>query len=210
MKQAYLDVDVALEVTGSLREVCYALARKVAKTAPLAYMLDGARTPHITLFQGRIPARNLAALCEAARDVADEHTVPQLPMKQQLMVKESGNIFWCAETSIPLLTLHEAMCEAVGGLTLGHMMEYHAKKMRDKKSPRALVAVLSKYGFSCAGPLFDPHITLGRLAHPESEQDVKKVEMKLRALSLKPESIVVGRLGNHGDIVEVLSRIDAL
>jgi 2'-5' RNA ligase len=107
-----------------------------------------------------------------------------------------------------LSKLHEDMCEAVGELSLGHMMPYHAQKLRDARTPVTLERTLMKYGFSCAGKLFDQHITLGRLKNPLSKDDCTKAERTLRAQTLKPTHIVVGRLGKHGDIIEVLNRFE--
>jgi hypothetical protein len=208
MKSRLLDVDVALEVTGPLRDVCYALARKIGKDVPLAYMLDGARTPHITLYQGRIPSCNLAKLRGLTREVVDKSALDVLPMETQLRVREGGNIFWCAKPHPKLSKLHEDVCEAVGYLSLGHMMPYHAQKLRDARTSVTLERTLMKYGFSCAGKLFDQHITLGRLKNPLRKDDRKNAERTLHAQTLKPTHIVVGRLGKHGDIIETLSRFE--
>lgn len=89
----------------SLRLVALMNSRNFA----LTFRLEGVHIPHITLYQGRFAARKRAKEAWKQLLMLYKDMIPpqlELCMEEQLIVRPSGNVFWCAEKSNALAELH--------------------------------------------------------------------------------------------------------
>ena len=83
-------------------------------------------------------------------------------------------------------------------------MRVHEETMRRRSTPTLERDIILKYGFPLAGDQYLPHVTLGRLV--DIADKVKVEDIFTNEFVYTPRSLVMGRLGVYGDIVEVLNR----
>jgi len=202
------EIGVAIELTGDDAAEAMLFAERVSEAVPTTFVLDATRTPHITLWQGRVPTDTVTMqLLKTLDRVVPSATFPfELFMANGLVLRESGNIFWNVHNPTALYSAHRHVCDNFVPLTKGLLMPYHAKKLLDASTPQETKDIIRAFGFSSAGTHFEPHVTIGRVVDADAAAGAIS-EIISNQYVFKPQSIVLGKLGPYGDIVHVYKRV---
>lgn len=202
-----IDIGVAIALPFDATFEALQFAARTSKATEMAFVLDTKRTPHITLWQGRIPSSTIPR--SLGRELEQFSRLDfgfRIAMQPQLVLRESGNVFWNVVNKEELLSVHIEACARFQPYSKGLLMEHHKKKLDDPASSEQLCATIRKYGFSFAGPLFEPHVTIGRVCDAVEAKSAIG-EILSNSCNFEPEHIILGRLGDYGDIIDVQEKI---
>lgn len=202
-----LDIGVALELPPFGALEARKFAERTSQATDMSFVLDDSRTAHITLWQGRIPSSTIPrALHRSFEEFSRLNFDFLIWMSTTLVLRESGNVFWNVLNPTSLLSVHIEACARFHPYSKGLLMPHHERKLYDAKSSDELRNTISTYGFSCAGPLFEPHVTIGRVSDTVGAKTSVE-EIVSGRYDFEPTSIVLGKLGEYGDIINVKDRI---
>lgn len=160
--------------------------------------------PHITLYQGYFPDRNIKELFESLRKFPAWGEDAKVVMND-FQISHGTFIFWNAVKSPFLKELHEMIVESANLLREGNIAP-NTQAMMDSL-PENEVEMVKKTGSILNLELFNPHITLTRL---KNAADASRAMDYLGAsdfAKFKPEAICVGKLGDHGTVSEIVEEI---
>lgn len=127
---------------------------------PLVLSNDG-RLPHLSLFHlrvlnAKVEGDGLQQLGKTLHDVVFPPCALGVEIKlTSVEMRPGGWVFWCAETSLHLKTLHLAIAEAFAPLR-DQDPDYRPTWIKTDAQRRSF----DQYGYPNAGDAFDPHVTL--------------------------------------------------
>ncbi len=160
--------------------------------------------PHITLYQGYFPDRNIDVLFEELRKFPVWGEDAEIVMKN-FQVSHGTFVFWEAVKSPFITGLHEMIVGSANRLREGNI-PFNIQEMMGNL-PEEEREMVKKTGGILNLDLFNPHITLTRL---KSAKDGKNALDYLRGSQpskFSPQALYVGKLGDHGTVSEIVEEI---
>ncbi|MBI5045629.1 MAG: hypothetical protein HZC14_01315 [Candidatus Niyogibacteria bacterium] len=199
----YLDAGIAVAVEGEAARAALSMAEEIAKRAPTVFRIDAKHLPHITLFQGRFPARSQEALNEYFQKITREQGVPlRIEMEDSLFARPNGNIFWNVKKTPEIIGLHKEMNDILRPLTDGMLMRQFSDLLKGASLSEEDRHQIEKYGALLAGDKYMPHITLCRLERAKDVDSIKNI--KPPSVIFSAEKFIGGELGYYGTIDKVI------
>lgn len=169
------------------------------------FVLDSEKfRPHITLYQGYYPNRNIEKLISGLEKMENPDEEVNAEMNEFHLSHETF-VFWNCIKTPELQNLHERILTIANPFREGNIPPitqelYPSLSDKEKRMVDVTGSILNK-------ELFRPHITLTRLKHIEDGADVLKSIGKGEKMSFLPYSIAVTRLGAHGTISDIVTEI---
>lgn len=200
----FQSLGVVLLLPQAIEDEARNFALQTSRATEMTFTLDKARAPHITLWQGKVPGSRPSREFERTfADFAHARKQFRIRMSATLSVRENGNVFWNAFISPTLRLLHEDACKRFVPFSQGHFLEHHEKKLQDPSVADEAKAIIRKYGFSTAGSLFEPHVTVGRVCDVKNAKSVIE-EIFSNTLEFVAVRLAIAKLGEYGDAIKVL------
>lgn len=169
------------------------------------FVLDSERfRPHITLYQGHYPNRNIEKLISSLEEMKNPSKEVVVEMND-FQLSHDTFIFWNSKKTPELQNLHERILTIANPFREDNIPPitkelYPTLSDIEKRMVDTTGSILNK-------ELFHPHITLTRLKHKEDGGDVLKSIGKGEEMSFVPYSIAVAHLGAHGTISDIVNEI---
>lgn len=168
------------------------------------FILDRAHLPHITLYQGLYPDRNIADLISALTKLPAWNKDFEIVM-DGFSVSHDTFLFWNALRSKKLHDLHESVVNAANGFREGNIAPNTIKMMEGLTV--AEQEMVKKTGSILNFEMFNPHITISRLKNASDSQQALEYLGGSEWATFKPESIHIAKLGDHGTVSESIEEI---
>ena len=193
-------LNIAILPSDEVANQAIAMSRKIADEVGSRFILNSrSLIPHITVYQALYPNKNMDKLRNITRDLSLGQKLFEITV-DAITVSHETFLFWKCEKT---LTLQNLQAKAVR----------LANPLREGLIPSSLsdVKSLSKgdkydvehFGSLLIGPNFDPHITITRLNKEEDKEKALKILGESKKLSLKPKSLILGYLGEHGTVTGI-------
>lgn len=155
--------------------------------------------PHVSIYQGEYPERNIDSLKSIVSDLAKEQESFEIKLNS-ISVSHGTFLFWnCDKTDI-LRNLHQEAVKLANPLREGLVLTQLAD--RTELSPGDKYDV-ENFGSLLIGPRFTPHITITRLKKEEDAGEAISL-LGVKEFSFKPKGLVLGYLGKDGTVIVVL------
>lgn len=182
-------------------QIAIQMSEKVDKDVDSEFVLNPKNFfPHITVYQAHFPL----------------DSIPELKRRLSLFVSSVDSfiislcnfkttyetfIFWLADRSNGLVNLHEKIVELANplrrGLVLPHLKSVTSLSQEDKND-------ISKFGSLLIGSRYSPHITITRVRNARDNQQAMKIIGKKKIVSFKASGLILGNLGEHGTVKNVV------
>lgn len=177
---------------------------QVTRTNSSAFQLDNySHLPHISLYQGYYPERNVDELILRLMDIAQDSVNISIEM-DGFHLSRGGFVWWNAVNSAELQALHERILEQANPLREG-LIAPNIRDMIDNLSDEEKDMV-EKTGSVVNRELFSPHITLARLMHV-SQNPLACLRGYDTNVSFSPTNLVVADMGQHGTVSKIVEKI---
>lgn len=202
-----IDWGIALDISQACARQAFRIRDEiVAHGVMLVAQLEA--YPHITLFQGEFSSESAEAIQEKVAEtlkdfLSHSHDGREIKMEGKLYFrKENNNIFWNVVKEQWLLNLHLALDKSLRTIPeWGIMKQFRARLEQGNLSEEERLQI-EKYGVLSAGPLFLPHITIGKLAE---SADVEFVEaLQVDPLHFPAENLTIGHIDQFGRMHSVV------
>ena len=189
-------------IAGKALNICNNLKKQKIS---LVFQLDTKKyRPHITLFQGYYPNKNIPTLIEKLKSKLA--LVPRTRIEMDdFWVSPAGFVWWNCKKTQQLQEIHEEILDVAlplqeGNISSNNMAMIDILPERERKMIDTTGSIYNR-------ELFSPHITISRLG------DFEKAEKALHYLgqgesgSFTPTVITIAHLGEHGTISNTVERI---
>lgn len=178
--------------------------QRVSNKFETEFVLDSTHIPHITLYQGYYPDRNISNLLTSLTKLPVWDKNFKLKM-EGFSVSRNNFLWWNTVKDKPLKDLHEAVMNASNDLREGNISP-NVFDMMDGLSAEEKDMV-KRTGSVLNLDMFNPHITLTRLKKSDDSADVLNYLGNSDIVTFRPEAIYVTKLGQHGTVSEVVDEI---
>lgn len=200
------DWGVALDVPSVCASEAYRIRDNIlSQGIVLTTQLEG--HPHITLFQGEFSTESDGSIQKIVTETVNDFVSRscsdrEIKMEGNLQVrKQNNNIFWNVVNEKWIADLHEALDARFRSLPEWKMMKQFRDRLERGDFSEEEQQHIQKYGVLSAGPLFLPHITIGKLA---DSKDSSRIEtMSVKPIHFQVENMIVGYIDRYGQIDSV-------
>lgn len=194
-------LNIAILPSDEVTAQTIAMSKKIANEIGSRFILDSSSfLPHITVYQAQYPIGNMNKLEGIAKTLSLDQKLFEIKLKA-ITVSHETFLFWNCEKSLILQNLQKKAVEL-------------ANPLRDGLIPASLADVtglsegdrydVKHFGALLIGSRYEPHITITRLNKKEDAEKAIKVLSGSRKLSFKPKGLILGYLGEHGTVTEII------
>lgn len=180
-------------------------SNKITQKLDCEFELNGNQfRPHITLYQGYYPDRNVQALFDALENISKQNQQIEVQMGN-FDLSHGTFVFWsCVKTSA-LQKLHDKIIEKINPLREGNIAPNTLEMLpglpdNEKAMVKATGSILNK-------ELFYPHITLTRLKNASDGPSALRLIGQEDKVSFVPSMLAVAHLGPQGTISKIVTEI---
>lgn len=196
------DLNIVLLPDEKTSKLAINLSEKLTSQIPSYFTLNTTNfKPHITLYQGSFPEKNIPRVLETVEQITKELN-PVNISTQGFFISPGGYVWWNTEKG-ELQGLHEKMLNATNHLREGLIPEPSLEQLpnlagREKENVLETGAIYNR-------DLYSPHITITRLKKLEDkEKSLRILEGNKTQISFMTHIIGVANLGAHGTISEII------
>lgn len=177
-----------------------AMSRKIADELGSRFVL-GLKTlaPHITVYQGEYPDKNIDRLKNIVSKLASEQEVFEIKL-DSIKVSHGTFVFWNCEKTNILKKIHRRAVELANPLREGLIPSQLADRTGLTPGDRYDIKT---FGALLIGPRYDPHITIARLNKEEDAKKVISILGRAKKPSFKPKGLILGYLGEDGTVTGI-------
>lgn len=183
-----------------IREACV-ISKLVDSRVETRFVLDVVeRVPHLSLYHFAASEEKLPEIIEALTTL----TLSQEPFLLQASGYDRENMPWLQvlyERSEPLLRLHQDVLEAVAPFHESRKNYHQMEEWSDMTLTRQ--ENLKRYGWSEAGSLYRPHITITRF---DTETDFQEIDNLPVTDSFRAATLGLYELGDYGTCHNLLAQ----
>jgi 2'-5' RNA ligase len=200
MKSHY-PYDVILLTPIEVEKESIKLSEYIARRYPVEFILDGkTRYPHVTLFQVEMPNSKLKEVKKKLKKILQGEKTLDLIFSS--FSTQSRFISWNCRLSGRLKKLHERIVREIEpfreGLKVSVVLKAHVSFTEKQTSQ------LEKYGAIGLLEEFKPHITISRLKNDKDANILIKEFSKLKNIHTMIDKIAIGKLSDHGTVVDII------
>lgn len=206
--------NIIIRPSSGVENITIEMNKSLRASSDCFFALGPNTYPHVTLFQAQFPVRNLDAIKESVRKIAESNRPFVIQMGDVVHHSDyglNGFVFWnCAEgKDSQLALLQKQVLRDTNKLREGLLLPSIAA-MDQSKLTEEQRSVINEYGSS--PPMIMPyesgpvpfHITIGRIK--DSKLETKAIDKK--TVTFIVDKISIGRLGEHGIVTEILDEFD--
>lgn len=177
------------------------LSQRIATLYGVEFVLDTQQfRPHITLYQGYYPNRNLPKLRSSIADLAKQLGPTEVSLYGSQLVLDTF-LFWNCQKTPALQAMHQESFAAANPLREGFIAPNVAALTDLTEEERELI---QRTGGILNGVRFLPHITITRLKNPAEGQKAMEIVQKTPPISFPVKGLYIAHLGPHGTISEIV------
>lgn len=194
MKILYLDCFLALpdEVVAKAYDLNRILVEKFASVISFEAQIE----PHITLFMGLFPENQLENVRSEIDIIASANSPLNLDLFQFRM-SQDGYIFWDVMVDQPLMDLHQKIVFSLSPLRNGLIRDKFQSSLENFHPEER--GNIQKFGFPWVMDLFQPHITLGKLADSNLSLTLPQIFPEVEEFNSFPACrLELGFVGENG------------
>ncbi len=187
------------EQTSNLTRV---LSRQLATRFNTEFRLDEEHLPHITVYQGYYPDRNLPQLKNGLLAFAAQQRFIEVSMRG-FQIWGNTIVFWNCDRTPHLQTLHDGTLVIANPLREGLVPPNAAiltgLSNEDKDN-------LAKTGGVLNGPKYHPHVTISKLKDPNHGLNALGVieGMSPQTMSFTADRLYLSTLSDHGTVSAII------
>jgi 2'-5' RNA ligase len=196
------DLGIFLPCDDKATEYAIGLAHIIETTNLVKTSLSFGYLPHISLFQGRFLNTNIDKLIEITKSVFSNISSFPIKLDSQLQIRSNGNIFWNAEKSETLQSLHKLALKNFHPLTKGLLMDQMQKLLQQTNISQRQRYLIENFGSPLSAENFTPHITICNVNDIKSKKSIS--EIKPPSYSWTVFEYQIGTLRSDGSIAEVI------
>jgi 2'-5' RNA ligase len=177
------------------------MSKKILTEMGSRYLL-GFKTliPHITVYQAQYPNKNIAKL----KNIIEKFVLdlPSFRINLDAITVSHGTfLFWNCEKNKVIQDIHEKVVALANPLREGIVLSQLADRTNLTPEDKSDI---EKFGALLIGPRYEPHITITRLNRENDAEKAIKLLSDTKNILFKPKSIILGYLGDHGTVTEII------
>jgi len=178
-----------------------AMSRKIADEIGSRFILNSnSLIPHITVYQTQYPRKNIDKLKNITKALSLEQELFKIKL-EAINVSYKTFLSWDCEKSPILQNLQKKAVELANplreGLIPASLADMSSLSEEDKYDAK-------HYGALLIGFRYRPHITITRLNREEDAGKAIQILDYSKKFSFKPKSLILGYLGDHGTVTEII------
>jgi 2'-5' RNA ligase len=185
MQVLYLDCFV--EISGEPLEQAIQINEKLVENFGSQIDFSSKIEPHLTIFMGLFPAANLDRIKQNLNSINREFSPFSLTF-DHFRISEEGYVFWEPKPCQKLQKLHEQVVQSLNPLRDGLIREKYMNLLSSYTEIEQ--QLILKFGFPWVNSLFNPHLTLGKIAPERNGSELNQLLQKYSA----PEKTTLARL----------------
>jgi len=204
----YEELGIFIELPSDLQLISQKLNQEIADRIHgiPGVRLNTGNIYHISLFQGRFPKNLISQLIsglDAISALSSSFEIKMIPEIDNIKL----NLFWDTEVTASIKKLHNDVLECGLKYRNGMMRQFEEIYLRllpstsDGVARRAMLDQIGTFG---TGQQYKPHITLYYISGSDPEVDAAIKNIKIPDFKFMATKIAVGRLGYHGNVIEML------
>jgi hypothetical protein len=193
-------LNIAILPSDEVTTQAITMSKKIADEVGSRFILNFDNLiPHITIYQAQYPNKNIDKLKKLVQDLSSRNSF-EINL-DVLTISHETFLFWeCEKTDI----LRELQARAIKianplreGLVPAQLFNVMGLSEGDKYDAKTFGALL-------IGPRYEPHITITTLKRKEDANKAIRILGSSRKLSFKPKALILGYLGEHGTVTEIV------
>lgn len=181
------------------------MSKKIANEVGSRFILNSdSLIPHITIYQAQYPSKNVDKLKSVVKTLSLEQELFEIKL-ETITVSHGTFLFWNCERNLVLQNLQDKAVEVANPLREGLIPDQLISMKANLSEGDAYD--IEHYGALLIGSRYQPHITITRL---NKETDVKRAVGILsgsKKISFKPKGLILGYLGKHGTVTEIVKNV---
>ncbi len=176
------------------------MSKKVENEIESEFILDNRKVlPHITVYQAQYPNKNVELLKKLVQDLSQgESFEVNLDV---IEVSHETFLFWKCDTANVLRELQERAIKIANPLREGLIPAQFANVAGLSEGDKYDIKT---FGALLIGSRYEPHITITRLKRKEDAEKAMRILGSSKKLSFKPKALILGYLGQHGTVTDVI------
>ena len=200
-----INIGVVFELDKKTREQSIKLSQNIGRKLGAVNLLGSENIPHITLFQGRFPSRNIEKIYQYIESLQNTYSPIDIFLTTDLLVRQNLNVFWMVTKSPQMMLLHFEIAKRLFPLTENLLMEQFALLLNSPTITISEKERLKSYGMLLSGDDFLPHVTLCKLNNSKNKSKLDM--MDIPQSSFQSNCITIGELGFYGNLLKVLHKV---
>lgn len=194
-------LNIAILPSDEVISQAIAMSKKIADEIGSRFVLNlNNLIPHITIYQARYPSRHIQRLKDIVKTLSLEQKLFEIKLGA-ITVSHETFLFWSCGKNLILQNLQGKAVKLANSLREGLVPDSLADVRGLSKGDRYDV---KHFGALLVGPRYQPHITITRLNKKEDAEKVIKVLSGSREVLFKPKGLILGYLGEHGTVTEII------
>lgn len=177
------------------------MSQKIADEIGSRFVLNpNSLIPHITVYQAQYPSENMDKMKNITKTLSLEQELFEITF-DAITVSHETFLFWKCEKGLILQNLQKKAVELANplreGLIPASLADVSGLSVGDRYD-------VEHYGALLIGPRYEPHITITRLNKSEDAKKAIKALSGSIKLSFRPKGLILGYLGDHGTVTEII------
>ena len=194
------NLNIAILLPDEIVNQSIIMSKKIAKEVGSRFILNSdALIPHITVYQAQYPNKNVNILKKLVQDLSSRKTF-EINL-DSVTISHETFLFWKCEKIEILKELQARAIEVANPLREGLVPAQLAKVTGLNEGDRYDAKT---FGELLIGPRYEPHITIARLKRKEDADKAIRILGSSRKVSFKPKALILGHLGEHGTVTEIV------
>jgi 2'-5' RNA ligase len=206
MENKFIRLNIAFKPPEIIATKAIALSKKLSRESEPHFVLDGVSVyPHITVYAPEFPEKNLDKILAAARNIAE--TTKKIKMSGDQFKANQGFVGIKFALTDEIKKFHEKVVALLNPLREDHnRVKCEAADYKMKLSPKKMENN-KKYGYPDALELYNPHLTIIRLADEKQAQAICK-NIKWDIPEFEIDELGVYKMGKHGTCRELAGKFE--
>ncbi|HBB76445.1 MAG: hypothetical protein A2186_04405 [Candidatus Levybacteria bacterium RIFOXYA1_FULL_41_10] len=199
-----ISINIAILPPKDVRDKAVDLSRKLAQQISTEFALeDGKFYPHITIYQATYPKKNFEKILRRVSDFAKH--LSKFEVKQEKVRANNGFVSWDSQKDPYLFDLQKRIIAWANPLREDLIppflknLDWGLKKDKDD---------VRNFGSMFIGPRYRPHITITRAKTPEDSLIAEEMLENTPELNFLANKIIIGNVGDHGTVNEILEEFN--
>ena len=194
-------LNIAILPSDDVASQAIEMSKKIASEIGSRFVLNlNSLIPHITMYQAQYPSKNMDKLKDVAKGLSMDQESFEIKF-EGITVSHETFLFWKCEKSPVLQNFQNKAVELANPLREGcvpdSLKDVTGLSEGDKYD-------VEHFGALLIGPRYEPHITVTRLCRKNDAEKAIKILSDTKELSFRPKGLILGYLGEHGTVTEII------
>lgn len=194
-----VSLNIAVIPDGRVRERAIGMSQIIRDNFQSEFVLNQFnKIPHISIYQGMFPAKNIDKIKDAVRSVSQKTGRIYFSM-DGFSVDYGTFLFWNSEKTQEHIDIQMKFIEKINPLREG-LVPSVLETLLD--IPEEEKRNIKLYGYPAVGERFRPHVTITRAKNPDDARKMLNFLGELK-YSFEAKSIILGYSGEHGTVQRI-------